>query len=155
MPKPATTRSKYYLLIDHYAITVADKPAKVLIRMPISFVLEDQIYNIYNLQRLGIFNLASNGGPAGTITPIHFSLCKDVMKAGFLQEWRLTCQIKQGEAPNPGFASTITTTIVSPPQLGQEKVESFFIQDFSPTIGGKPYFYVPGSLKKVRGRAFG
>lgn len=86
MVKTITTKAKYFLLIDHFGMTVEDKPKKIKVRIPMSFLLEDQIFELFALGRLGIHNLESEAELTGTVTPIHYSSRKDMLKAGFIQE---------------------------------------------------------------------
>jgi hypothetical protein len=70
-----------------------------------------------------------------------------------LIEWKITIAIKKGELPANEYPKVFTTTIVASPTYSKADVETMFSGNWECPIAGKPYVYVPTSIKQVKGRA--
>lgn len=86
MPFPKTTRSKYFLYYQHDVLIGPDfnTPQKGIIIF--SFILENEIYNTFDLKIFNIYNLENNADRLQGIAPLHINVRKDLLKANLLSE---------------------------------------------------------------------
>lgn len=135
------------------AITSTDPREIGKVTFPVSFLLEDQIYETFQLKRFNIFNVRKDFDDLDTMSPFHFSSRKDIQRANVLIEWKITFLVSPGLVPDNGYPESFTTTIVTPASFLKDDVEVAFAREFQAVIEHIVYVYMPGSLKRVRGKS--
>jgi hypothetical protein len=115
--------------------------------------MEDPIFETFQLGRLDILNVVRDIEKAQQAPFLFFGSRKNILKANILNEWKISIAIKNEELPADGYAKTFTTVIVAPATYMQNDVEAFFTGDWTCIIGGQPYYYLPASIKRVKGKA--
>lgn len=84
MVYPVITKSVYFLLAEHRVLTIEDEPKVIKVKIPCSFIFNDQNYQNFGLFELGIFHLKDHFERSGKTLPLFFSSRKDMIKAGLI-----------------------------------------------------------------------
>lgn len=123
----------------------------------ITFLLEDQITQSLQLNKLGILKLSDPKTEQllGNVSSLQFKSKKDGVKNNFISYWKASF-ITQIEQIPEGFKKLYKISFISSSNLNRSDIEKHLITyaKFNPAQNAPEYIYLRGSLESIGGRMY-